>query len=221
MERLFRMFAATTFSSFSLLRGVVRSPVSVIANRLSQHRGDARWMFEPGSSTDYRGLQQISRAYRKGMDGPDSSIVERNASREIPKPLPNPPKPSWFPPWVRWVMGSMLSLLIPYWKLKWDKLQQIEGEAEEVIEDAEIVAEVVEQVATVAEKVSAQVADKLPDDSKLKEAALFVEHVSEATAHDAHLTENFIHKVDELKQEVETVIGASIQTIIEQPPEEK
>lgn len=64
-----------------------------------------------------------------------------------------------------------------------------------MIEDAEIVAEVVEKVATVAEKVSAQVADELPDDSKLKEAALFVEHVSGVTAQDAHLTENFIHKV--------------------------
>ncbi|KAI3439261.1 uncharacterized protein J3R85_004988 [Psidium guajava] len=215
------MFATTTFSSFGLLRGVVRSPVSVIANRLSQHRGDARWMFEPGYSTDYPGLQQISRAYSKEADRPDSRIVERNASREIPKPLPNPPKPSRFPTWVRWVTGSILSLLIPFWKLKWDKLQQIEGEAEEVIEDAEILAEVVEKVATVAEKVSAQVADKLPEDSKLKEAALFVEHVSETAAHDAHLTENFIHEVDELKQEVDTEIGTGIRKIIEQPPEEK
>ncbi|KAF8044183.1 hypothetical protein BT93_A2229 [Corymbia citriodora subsp. variegata] len=221
MEKLFRMVATASFSSFSLLRGLVQSPRLVLANRLSQLHGDARWMLESGSSTDYRGLQRISRAYCKEADRPDSSDGLNNASREIPKPLPDPPKPSWFPPWVKWVMGSVLSLLIPYWKLKWDKLQQIEGKAEEVIEDAEIVAEVVEKVATMAEKVSAQVADKLPDDSKLKEAALFVEHVSEVAAHDAHLTEDFIHEVDEVKQEVETAIGTGIQKIIEQPPEEK
>lgn len=56
-------------------------------------------------------------------------------------------------------------------------------------------AEVVEKVATVFEHISAQVADKLPDDSKLKDAALFVEHVSKVTAEDAHLTEDAIHKV--------------------------
>ncbi|XP_030459329.1 uncharacterized protein LOC115679767 isoform X2 [Syzygium oleosum] len=214
MERLFRMFATATFSSFRLLRGLVQSPNPVIANRLSQHHGDA--MFESGYSTDYRGLQQISRAYRKEVDRPDSSNEENNASKEIPKPLPDPPNPSR----VRWVVGSILSLLIPFWKLKWDQLQQIEGKAEEVIEDAEIVAEVVEKVATAAEKVSAQVADELPDDSKLKEAALFVEHVSEVTAQDAHLTENFIHKFDEVKQEVETAVETGIRKMMEQPSEE-
>lgn len=208
------MFTTATFSSFRLLRGLVQS-------RLTQHRGDARWMLESGYSTDFRGLQQISRAYHKEADRPAFSSTEINASREIPKPLPDPPKPSRFPPWGKWVMGSILSLLIPFWKLKWDKLRQIEGEAEEVIEGAEIVAEVVEKVATVAEKVSAQVADKLPDDSKLKEAALFVEHVSEVTARDAHLTDDFIHKVDEVKQEVETAVETGIEKIIEQPPEEK
>ncbi|KAG8498105.1 hypothetical protein CXB51_006887 [Gossypium anomalum] len=69
------------------------------------------------------------------------------------------------------------------------------GEAEMVVEGVETVAEVVEKVATVAEKVSAEVAEKLPDDSMLKIAAMEVEHVSEITAHDAHATTHFIHQV--------------------------
>lgn len=64
-----------------------------------------------------------------------------------------------------------------------------------VIEDVEKVAEVVEKVATVAEKVSAEVAEILPDHTKLKDAAFFVERVSKETAHDAQLIENFIQKV--------------------------
>lgn len=69
------------------------------------------------------------------------------------------------------------------------------GEAEMVVEGVETVAEVVEKVATAAEKVSAKVAEKLPDDSKLKIAAMEAEHVSEITAHGAHATTNFIHQV--------------------------
>ncbi|OMO60931.1 putative DNA binding protein [Corchorus capsularis] len=48
-----------------------------------------------------------------------------------------------------------------------------------IVEEVETVPEIVENVATVAEKVSAQVAENLPDDSKLKKAAMVVEHVSE------------------------------------------
>lgn len=69
------------------------------------------------------------------------------------------------------------------------------GEAEMVVEEIENVAEVVEKVATVAEKVSTQMADKLHDHTKLQEAALLVERVSEATAQEAELTINIIHKV--------------------------
>ena len=63
-----------------------------------------------------------------------------------------------------------------------------------IVEQVENVAEVVERVATAEEKVSAQVAEKLPDDSKLKKAALVVEHVSEITAQDAHATTEFTHQ---------------------------
>lgn len=69
------------------------------------------------------------------------------------------------------------------------------GEAEIVIEEVEKAAEVVEKVATVAENVSAEVTEKLPDHTKFKDAALFVERVAKETAHDAQLTENFFHKV--------------------------
>lgn len=64
-----------------------------------------------------------------------------------------------------------------------------------VVEEAEKVAEVVERVATKAKKVSSEVADKLPENGKLKETALIVEKVSKAAAEDAQITLDFIHKV--------------------------
>lgn len=65
-----------------------------------------------------------------------------------------------------------------------------------VVEEVEKAAEVVEKVATVAEKVSEEVAESIPDDnSKLKEAAIWLEKASKAAAHDAQLTQDLIHKV--------------------------
>ncbi|XVF44816.1 hypothetical protein PTKIN_Ptkin02bG0154700 [Pterospermum kingtungense] len=113
-----------------------------------------------------------------------------------------PPKFN-FSLWARCVLASVLSFLLPFWKEKWGKLKRIEGEAEMVVEEVEAVAEVAEKVATAAEKISAQVAEKLPDDSKLKKAALVVEHVSDITAHDAHATTEFIHQVEAIKHDVD------------------
>lgn len=66
-----------------------------------------------------------------------------------------------------------------------------------VVDEVEIAAEVVEKVAVKVEKVSSEVADKLPENGKLKEAALVVEHLSEAAAKDAQITLDFIHKVSD------------------------
>ncbi|BBN70179.1 hypothetical protein Prudu_1443S000600, partial [Prunus dulcis] len=76
------------------------------------------------------------------------------------------------------------------------------GKAEIVMEEVEDVAEVVEKVANVAEKVSADVADELPDNSKLKETVLLVERASKVAAQDAQLTQDLIHKVETLKQDL-------------------
>lgn len=64
-----------------------------------------------------------------------------------------------------------------------------------VAEEVESVAEVVEKVAIKAEKVSSEVANVLPDNGKLKETALIVEHISKIAAQDAQLTLDIIHKV--------------------------
>ncbi|KAL0365180.1 UNVERIFIED_CONTAM: hypothetical protein Sangu_0615600 [Sesamum angustifolium] len=99
--------------------------------------------------------------------------------------------------------GSVVSLLMPFWKNKWDYLLTLEGEAAKVAEEVEAVAEVVEKVATTADKALTEVANQLPDKSKLKEAAQVMEHVSNVAAHDAQLIENIIEKVGDVKQDLE------------------
>lgn len=93
---------------------------------------------------------------------------------------------------------SKLYTLIDYipWPLKksW-MIYACSGKVEEVVEEVEEVAEVVEKVATAAENVIGAVADKLPANTILKEAAEAVEHATAQLAEDAHNVTIFIHKV--------------------------
>ncbi|KAG4159870.1 hypothetical protein ERO13_D02G199400v2 [Gossypium hirsutum] len=112
-----------------------------------------------------------------------------------------------FSRWARCLLGAVLGFFFPLWKVQCANLKRFEGEAEMVVEGVETVAEVVEKVATTAEKVSTEVAEKLPDDSMLKIAAMEVEHVSDITAHDAHATTHFIHQVEEIKHELDDLVN--------------
>ncbi|KAI4318464.1 hypothetical protein MLD38_032165 [Melastoma candidum] len=114
---------------------------------------------------------------------------------------------SMFPYWVKWIAGSA-SLAFTIWNWRyWKRIPLIEGKAEEIMEEIETVAEVVEKVANVAEQVSEKVADSIPDDNKLKEAALIVERLSKAAEEEAQITQDIIHKVDGVKQDVEELIN--------------
>ncbi|CAL1352600.1 unnamed protein product [Linum trigynum] len=123
----------------------------------------------------------------------------------LPPPSRPPPSPRYgFSGWAKWLLGTILTVVLPFWKQKWERLKTIEGEAEIVAEQVESVAEIVEQVATVAENVSAEVAESIPGSGgKLKEAALMVERVSKVTAHEAHVAREFLHKVDKLKDDLD------------------
>ncbi|KAL8536226.1 hypothetical protein ACS0TY_011742 [Phlomoides rotata] len=108
-----------------------------------------------------------------------------------------------FSKWMKRVLGSLVLVLLPFWKNKWDTLLTLEGEAEKVVEEVEVVVEVVEKVATTAEKVAEVVEKQLPDNSKIKEATQVMEHVSSVAAHNVQLIQNLINKVDDVKQDVE------------------
>ncbi|XP_028080682.1 uncharacterized protein LOC114282239 isoform X2 [Camellia sinensis] len=185
------------------------------------HHRDA-WLSK--FSYGYRSMHHGSRPMITATDSQISStpattdMVTKHENNNVQPSVPPPPSKPSFPTWVKWLLGSILTLVLPFWKQKWEKLLLLEGEVEAVVEEVEIVAEVVEKVATTAEKVSADMAEKLPDNEILKEAALFVEKVSTATAKDAELTKNFIHKVEELKDDLtdlETMVEPVIDKIIQ------
>ncbi|XVE49511.1 hypothetical protein DITRI_Ditri01bG0088300 [Diplodiscus trichospermus] len=171
-----------------------------------------------------QGLRFIStnRGIWKKLD-PDITSKKDERAKDSPPAAGSgsgsgPPKFN-FSLWVRYLLGSVLCFFMPSWKEKWEKLKRIEGEAEMVVEEVENVAEVVEKVATAAENVSAQLAEKLPDDGKLKKAALVVEHVSEITAQDAHATTQFIHQVEATKHDLdglESLVEPIVNKLVKQ-----
>ncbi|KAG1334599.1 hypothetical protein COCNU_03G007180 [Cocos nucifera] len=137
------------------------------------------------------------------------SKIGENVARESFRTSTPPRSPF---SWARWAFGSILALILPFWQNKWMTLLRIEGEVEMAADIVENAAEMVEKVATVTEKVSSQVADRLPEDGKLKNAALLVENVAKEAAEEAHLAKDIIHKVDELKNDVEMLLEPILET---------
>ncbi|XP_010266756.1 PREDICTED: uncharacterized protein LOC104604186 [Nelumbo nucifera] len=152
------------------------------------------------------GLKFLSVSHSRLHTSPDTKMVVKDNVDDVKPPVPPPSSRTSFSSWAKWVLGSILSLFLPFWKHKWENLLRLEDEVEMVAERVENVARAVEKVASVAEKVSAEVADIIPHDGKLKEAALLVERVSKETAKDAQLAQDIVHQADELKQELDTII---------------
>ncbi|XXG40451.1 hypothetical protein AAC387_Pa01g1165 [Persea americana] len=131
-----------------------------------------------------------------------SSTIMHAFMGDLPGATP-PPTPNNFPTWASWLLGTLISLILPIWKLKGGFLRKIGNTVEEVVETVEDVAEVVEDVAEAVEHISSDVADSLPGSGALKNAALWVENASKEVAEDAKQALDIIHKVDDLKEEVE------------------
>ncbi|CAA7038115.1 unnamed protein product [Microthlaspi erraticum] len=132
------------------------------------------------------------------------------------KMQPSPPN-SWFswPSWGRWVIGSVISLMLSFWNNeRIQKLKRIEGEAELAVEGVEAVAEMVEKVATATDEMAEEMAEKLPEKSKLKQVALVLEHISEVAAHEAHITKDFLHKVEKVTQDLDD-LEAMIEPLVD------
>ncbi|KAK6156779.1 hypothetical protein DH2020_011027 [Rehmannia glutinosa] len=134
----------------------------------------------------------------------DQGLREKDQSEEVQVQPALPAAPKFgLSNWVKWLLGSIISFMLPLWTNKWHNLLTLEGKAVKVVEEVEVVAEVVEKVATTTDKALAEVVNQLPDNSKLKEAAQIMEHVSSVAAQDAQLIENIFHKAGDVKQDVE------------------
>ncbi|CAA0806711.1 Unknown protein [Striga hermonthica] len=183
----------------------------------ANHRGPPTYTVGRGRLVDQglRFLSVSSRQYTQPMLGMENAPPEEV---QVQQALPTSPT-FGFSNWMRWLLGSILSLLLPLWNNKWDNLLKLEVKATKVVDEVEVVAEVVAEVAATADKALAEVAKQLPDNSKLKEAAQVMEHVSNVAAQEAQLVEDIIHKVGDLKQNLED-LDAMVEPIVEKMTKE-
>ncbi|XP_024184113.1 uncharacterized protein LOC112189074 isoform X2 [Rosa chinensis] len=102
-----------------------------------------------------------------------------------------------------WMIGMLLTVVIPFWRHKWGPFQIIKNKVDMVMNTVEVVAEVVETVAHKVEEVADGIADKLPEDGKLKAAVETVEAIAKETAKDAHMVDKLIENVEAAEDKVE------------------
>ncbi|KAL3514224.1 hypothetical protein ACH5RR_026941 [Cinchona calisaya] len=112
--------------------------------------------------------------------------------------------PFWPPTdssWTTWLVGLVATIPIIV-----QRLLTLTKEVETVAETAEKVADSVENVAEDVEKLAEDVAEKLPEGSQLKNFVVFVENAAKETAKDAQLAQDFLDKVEEVDQQVQSII---------------
>ncbi|CAH9105134.1 unnamed protein product [Cuscuta epithymum] len=97
-----------------------------------------------------------------------------------------------------WLIGILLSAVIPFFRHKFGSLMQIRNSIEQVEE----VVHGLEKVAEVVDKVAEEIGGTLPDGS-LKEAVAMVERAAEKADKSAENLGELIDKVEELGEKVE------------------
>ncbi|KAK8354701.1 hypothetical protein V6Z11_A05G236800, partial [Gossypium hirsutum] len=131
-----------------------------------------------------------------------SYTVFCNSSVEQGPVIPSSPAPA---PGKPWILGFLMSIILPFWRGNWRPLLKTQTEAETVIETVETVTDIVEKVAEQVEQVADKVGDSLPE-GKLKDALEIVEDMAEGTVNDARIVGEFIDKVDQVEEELESLI---------------
>ncbi|KAI3462098.1 hypothetical protein Pfo_018761 [Paulownia fortunei] len=118
---------------------------------------------------------------------------------------PNPSSSSW----KKWLLGILFTLILPAAGHKGGLLLGLKGKIDQVIETVENVTEVVEEIAEEAEKIMEEVEEKLPNDSKLKEALESFDDLAKMAVKEAKKAEDLVHKVKDVEEEIEgTLLNA-------------
>ncbi|XP_047974467.1 uncharacterized protein LOC125216744 [Salvia hispanica] len=105
--------------------------------------------------------------------------------------------------WPKWVIGLLVTVILPAVGYKGGLFALLKSKIDKAVEVVEEVAEVVEEVAEQAEKLVEEVEEKLPDDSKLREALESFDALAKKAANEAKKAEDVVHKVKLVEEELE------------------
>ncbi|GER37758.1 plastid-targeted protein 2 [Striga asiatica] len=122
-------------------------------------------------------------------------------------PLPSGPPPNSHP--KSWIIGLVLSLVLPFFTHKWGPLWVVKSRIDSAVQTVEDIVEAVEKVAEKVDEIAEDIADELPD-GKLKDFVELIENVAEKTAKTADCIDNVIDKAQEAEDGVEEMIAESL-----------
>ncbi|XWS14956.1 hypothetical protein CRYUN_Cryun35bG0052800 [Craigia yunnanensis] len=119
-------------------------------------------------------------------------------------PIPSNPTPGPGS-WKTWILGILISIILPFWRGKWGRLLKLKEEVETAVDTVEAATDIVEKVAEQVEKVVDDIGNHLPE-GRLKDALEFVEDIAEDTADGARLAGEVIDKVEDMEEKVESLM---------------
>ncbi|CAL1389012.1 unnamed protein product [Linum trigynum] len=107
--------------------------------------------------------------------------------------------------WRGWLIGVIMSFLLPFWRNQLWSLKKIQASVESVVETIEEVVEAVEEVAEKVEEVAEQIEENLPE-GELKELLEDVEQAADKAAKAADVAQQVLTKVQAMEDQVESYI---------------
>ncbi|KAL6492922.1 hypothetical protein OROGR_032681 [Orobanche gracilis] len=163
-------------------------------------------------TTGYRYLGNYTRMQNRNSYRRNFSA---HSSVQSGPPLPSQPPSSS----MRWILGTVLALILPFAGNKWGPLLTLKQDVDTVVDTIEEIVEVVDKVAEMVDKVAENISDGLSEGGKIKKFVDIVEDVAEETAKDARIVENAIDKFQELEEKVENIVDTLGDKANEHPKE--
>ncbi|XP_027149877.1 uncharacterized protein LOC113750133 [Coffea eugenioides] len=196
-------------------RGLITKPSS--CDKYTRRRG---LFLNPGSNLGilapqknpmyflgHQSLIHLSHEVQRKNERQRNFAVYNSVQPEVPPPS-GPPSSD---PLKGWIIGIVLTVVIPFLVQKCGKtFLRLENKVVAVVEKVEDAVEGVEKVAEKVEKVAENVADHLPE-GELKNAAIFVEKVADRVDDTAEVVEKTIDKVEEVEEEAESAVESALE----------
>ncbi|KAI8550319.1 hypothetical protein RHMOL_Rhmol06G0096100 [Rhododendron molle] len=144
----------------------------------------------------------VNQPSRYSSNGKRDLAVFSNLLPDLPALPSGSPSDSW----KSWILGAVITIILPFITHKWGPLLQITKKIETVVETADQVAEVIEKVAEGVEKVADEIGDELAEGGKLRGAFDSIENAARKAADGAHFVDQILDKVEEVDKEVEELM---------------
>ncbi|KAI7746012.1 hypothetical protein M8C21_005352, partial [Ambrosia artemisiifolia] len=152
----------------------------------------------------FHGFNSRSLQFDPMVTLPRRSFVIRNNIT----PPPGVPLPSGSPSGSmrNWIVGIVLTFVLPFCTHKWGPLLLIKNKVDNVVNTAEYIMETIESVAEKVDNVIDNITDDLPENSSLRKTMEAVDELVEGVAKSAHIANDIIDKVEEVEDRLESLI---------------